>query len=82
MIFNKIYKKKYKSWNELEQDIETIENLKEKGDIFEQFAFAYFTYFKNIYQVKELFMGPDIPKHYRERFKFEKRDSGVDGLII
>lgn len=82
MTFNKIFKKQFTCWDEVEQDIEAIEIMKEKGDAFEQFAFAYFTYFKDIYQVKELFMGPDIPDEYKVKFKLEKKDSGVDGLII
>lgn len=82
MIFNKIFKQQFTCWEEVEKDIEQIEVAKEKGDAFEQFAFAYFTYFKDIYQISELFMGPDIPDNYKAMFKLEKKDSGVDGLII
>lgn len=82
MVFNKIFKQQFKDWEELEKRIEQIEIAKEKGDAFEQFAYAYFTYFKDIYQVKELFMGPDIPEEYKVLYKLEKKDSGVDGLIL
>lgn len=82
MIFNKIFKQQFKKWEELEKQIEKIETNKEKGDIFEQFAYAYFTYFRDIYQVKQLFMGSDIPEEYKALYKLEKKDSGVDGLII
>ena len=82
MVFNKIFKQQFKDWEELEKRIEQIEIAKEKGDVFEQFAYAYFTYFKDIYQVKELFMGPDIPEEYKALYKLEKKDSGVDGLIL
>lgn len=82
MVFNKIFKKQYACWEEVEKNIEQIEVTKEKGDAFEQFAFAYFTYFKDIYQINELFMGPDIPESYKTQYKLEKKDSGVDGLII
>lgn len=82
MVFNKIFKQQFKNWEELEKRIEQIEIAKEKGDAFEQFAYAYFTYFKDIYQVKELFMGSDIPEAYKVLYKLEKKDSGVDGLIL
>lgn len=82
MTFHKIYKKPYSDWNALEKEIEGLETAKEKGDAFEQFAYAYFTYFKDIYQIKELYMGPDIPAAYRSQYKLEKKDSGVDGLIL
>ncbi len=82
MHFNPIFKKRYTCWDDVEKDIESISITKEKGDAFEQFAYAYFTYFKDIYQIRELFMGPDIPEDYKKAYKLEKKDSGVDGLII
>lgn len=82
MHFNSIFKNRYTCWDDVEKDIESISVTKEKGDAFEQFAYAYFTYFKDIYQIRELFMGPDIPEEYKNTYKLEKKDSGVDGLII
>lgn len=82
MIFNALFKKKYACWDDLEKVIEAITIAKEKGDAFEQFAFSYFTYFKAIYQIKEIYMEPDIPDDYKLKYKLEKKDSGVDGLII
>lgn len=82
MVFNKIFKQPYADWEELERAIEQLETKKEKGDAFEQFAFAYFRYFKDIYQIDELYMGPDIPAELKARYKLEKKDSGVDGLIL
>ncbi len=82
MDFNRIYKMRYSCWDDLERDIEQIESTKEKGDVFEQFAYAYFKYFKNIYQIKELYMGPDIPDKLKKSYKLEKKDSGVDGLFL
>lgn len=82
MIFNKIFKQLYTNWEELEKELEQIEIAKEKGDAFEQFAYAYFCYFKDIYQISELYMGPDIPEEIKTKYKLEKNDSGVDGLIL
>ncbi len=82
MIFNTLFSKKYSSWSELEVAIEAIEIAKQKGIAFEQFVFAYFTYFKNMYLISKLYMENDIPQELRHKIKLEKRDSGVDGLII
>jgi len=82
MIFNEIYNKRYTCWENLENNIEIIESSKEKGDIFEQFAYLYFTYFSDIYQIEELFMGPNIPMKYKVNLKLERKDSGVDGIFI
>ncbi|WP_127837528.1 hypothetical protein [Clostridium prolinivorans] len=82
MIFHNVFLQKYSSWDELESAIESIENVKEKGTAFEQFVFAYFTFFKNMYMISELYMESDIPAELRQKFKLEKRDSGVDGLLI
>lgn len=82
MTFNNIFLKKHESWAELEAAIEAIEVAKEKGTAFEQFVFAYFTFFKDLYMISELFMESDIPVGLRKKIKLEKRDSGVDGLII
>lgn len=82
MVFNSIFLKKYKTWMELESAIEEIDNVKEKGTAFEQFVFAYFIYFKDIYLISKLYMGNTIPNDLRKKIKLEKRDSGVDGLIV
>ena len=82
MKFNKIYETRYTCWSDIEKDIEVLETKKAEGDAFEQFAFAYFTYFKDLYQIAELYMGPDIPAEYKAKYKLEARDSGVDGLFI
>ncbi len=82
MTFHKIYKQRYACWEELEKAIEQVETAKEKGDAFEQFAFSYFTRYKELYQIRELYMGPDIPEQYREKYRLEKKDSGVDGLYL
>ena len=67
MIFHSVFSKKYTSWNDLEASIESIENAKEKGTAFEQFVFAYFTFFKNMYMISELYMESDIPEELRQK---------------
>ncbi|NLM75056.1 MAG: AlwI family type II restriction endonuclease [Clostridiaceae bacterium] len=82
MNFHILFSEKYTSWAELESSIELIECPKEKGTVFEEFVFAYFTYYKDIYQIAELYMESSIPPELRERVRLERRDSGVDGLIV
>ena len=77
MIFNSIFSKKYTSWVELEAAIESIEILKEKGTAFEQFVFAYFTYFKDLYLISELYMENSIPIELRKKVKLENREPGA-----
>ena len=82
MKFSSIFQKKYTSWKELEKVIEALPKPKQKGDAFEEFVFAYLNIKKQLYQVKEVFMSNQIPTKYLTKYKIEKNDSGVDGLII
>lgn len=82
IVFHKLLKVKHGNWDELEKAIESISENKEKGDIFEQFAYAFFVYNKNFYQIDRVYMETDIPEEFREKYRLEKKDSGVDGLII
>ncbi len=82
MKFSSIFQKKYSSWKELEKVIEGLPTTKQRGDAFEEFVFAYLNIKKQLYQVKEVFMSTEIPTKYLTKYKIEKKDSGVDGLII
>jgi superfamily II DNA or RNA helicase len=82
MKFSNIFQKKYFSWKELEKVIESLPTTKQRGDAFEEFVFAYLNIKKQLYQVKEVYMSTDIPTKYLTKYKIEKKDSGIDGLII
>lgn len=82
MGFSNILKRKYNSWKELEKVIENLNNTHDKGEVFEQFIYIYFLLNKSLYQIKEIYRPNSIPKIFRDKYKLEKRDSGVDGLII
>ena len=82
MKYSSIFQKKYSSWKELEKVIEALPTPKQRGDAFEEFVFAYMNIKKQLYQVKEVFMSTEIPAKYLTKYKIEKKDSGVDGLII
>ena len=74
--------KVYSSWEELESFIKTLPTTKEKGDAFEEFAFLFFSYNKEIYDIKEIYSEKEIPQKYKDKYKLEPTDNGVDGLII
>jgi len=82
MKFNSLLKKKYTDWRSLESAIEKLETTYEKGDVFEQFIYAYLSLNKQLYQIKELYHSTEIPFKYLQKYKIERKDSGVDGLII
>jgi predicted helicase len=82
MKFSSIFQNKYSSWKELEKVIVALPTTKQRGDAFEEFVYAYLNIKKQLYQVKEVYMSSEIPTKYLTKYKIEKKDSGVDGLII
>lgn len=82
MKFNIIFQNKYKSWSELEKVIESLGTTKQRGDVFEEFVFAYLNIKSQLYQIKEVYTSTNIPTKYLVKYSIEKKDSGVDGLII
>ena len=82
MIYNELLKRKYSDWSSLEKEIEKLPTTYDKGEVFEQFIYAYLFLNKQLYQINELYRSAEIPKKYLEKYKLEKKDSGVDGLII
>ena len=82
MNFHPLLKEKISCWKELESQIEQLSTTKEIGDVFEQFVFAYLLIRRNLYQIAEVYMYEDIPLKHKKQFNLEKKDCGVDGLII
>lgn len=85
MIYSNLLKKHYSDWPSLEKAIEALPTAKARGNVFEEFTFAYFTIKKQMYQIAEIYPSADIPDKYRKAFKLgnkQHQDSGVDGLII
>jgi predicted helicase len=82
MKYHNFLKKKLSNWRELELQIESLPTTKERGDVFEQFVYLYLIIKKNLYQIAEVYPEKEIPLKYRKKFKLEKSDCGVDGLII
>ena len=82
MNYSSVLKVKYNNWSELEKKIEELPTTTLRGDVFEQFVFAYFKVRGDLYQIKEIYRSKDIPIEIREKYRIEAKDSGVDGIII
>ena len=82
MTYHNLLKKRIKTWSELEKQIELLPTTKERGDVFEQFVYVYLSLNKNLYQIAEVYQYKNIPTTYKRKFKLEKTDCGVDGLMI
>lgn len=56
MKFSKFYtNNRYNSWKEIEDGIQCISGEKERGDLFEEFVYAYFSINKNFYQIENIY---------------------------
>lgn len=85
MIYSNLLKKHYSDWPSLEKAIEALPTAKARGNVFEEFTFAYFTIKKQMYQIAEIYPSADIPDKYRKAFKLgnkQHQDSGVDGPLL
>lgn len=83
MRFSKFYTdNKYDSWKEIEDCIRSKTEEKERGDLFEEFVYAYFSIKKDFYQIEKIYMSKDIPNEIKELIKLEDTDYGVDGVYV
>jgi superfamily II DNA or RNA helicase len=82
-MFHAIFQRKFANWEQLEQAIEAIQDTTEKGDVFEQFVYFYFTFFRNLYQIEKVYSpkvkGAGFTSQVKNRLKLEPTDFGVDG---
>lgn len=86
MTIQDFFIQKYKDWGELEKIIEKIESTKLKGDVFEYLVYFFFNYYKELYQIQEIYCpvvdGRTFPQPILEKLKLEHKDFGVDGIYI
>ncbi|MCD8269435.1 MAG: hypothetical protein LUD46_13955 [Parabacteroides sp.] len=85
MIYSNTLKQRYQNWLALERAIEALPTAKARGNVFEEFTFAYFTLKSQMYQISEVYTSSNIPEKYRKKYKLgnaQHQDSGIDGLII
>lgn len=85
MIYSNLLKKHYSDWPSLEKAIEALPTAKARGNVFEEFTFAYFTIKKQMYQIAEIYPSADIPDKYRKAFKLgnkQHQDSALTALLL
>lgn len=82
MNFNFLNNMKFQTFEEFENFVKGLSTMKDRGDAFEEFAYLYFVYNKDIYDIKEIYSESEIPQVLKEKYKLELSDYGVDGLII
>lgn len=83
MRFSKFYTdNKYASWKEIEDGISNKIEEKERGDLFEEFVYTYFSIKKDFYQIENVYMFDDIPNEIKKLLKLEEIDYGVDGVYV
>ena len=83
MKFHEIFtKKKYNCFEELEKEISKLATNKEEGDVFEQFVKLYFLLNRQFFQIKEVFLFSELPYELKKKLRLEKKDYGVDCVII
>lgn len=80
MIYSNLLKKHYSDWPSLEKAIEALPTAKARGNVFEEFTFAYFTIKKQMYQIAEIYPSADIPDKYRKAFKLGNKQHQVVAL--
>lgn len=80
--YNDLLKEKFSNWSDLEKKIEALPTAPLRGEVFEQFIFAYLTLKKQFYQLSEVYRSTEIPREFLEKYKIEKKDSGIDGLMV
>lgn len=78
---NSLFRETFSSWPDLEKAIESLGTPNERGEVFEEFAFAYFKIRSTYHQVDEVWRVADIPSAILSSLQIERSDAGIDGLI-
>ena len=77
MNISNVLKIRYQSWIELEKQIESLPTTTERGEVFEQFVFAYLKIKSDLYQIKEVYRSKEIPVEIREKYSIEAKSSAL-----
>jgi superfamily II DNA or RNA helicase len=79
---NSVLLQSYPSFSEWESAVEKIADTTEKGDAMEHLVYFYLKNNFQYYDIKEIYMEDEIPEALRLQLKLERKDNGVDGVII
>lgn len=79
---NSVLLKQYDSFSTWEAAVEKIVDTTEKGDAMEHLVYFYLKHNAMYYDIKEIYMENEIPEALRAQLKLERKDNGVDGVIV
>lgn len=79
---NPILLNNYSSFSEWEAAVEKITDNREKGDAMEHLVYFYLKINSQYYDIKEIYMEDEIPEVLRQHLRLERKDNGVDGVIV
>lgn len=79
---NSVLLRNYASFSEWESAVEKITDPTEKGDAMEHLVYFYLKNNPQYYDIKEIYMEDEIPETLRVQLKLERKDNGVDGVIV
>ncbi len=79
---NPILLHNYFSFSEWESAVEKITDTTEKGNAMEHLVYFYLKNNSQYYDIKEIYMEDEIPEILRVQLKLERKDNGVDGVIV
>lgn len=82
MIYSNLLKKHYSDWPSLEKAIEALPTAKARGNVFEEFTFAYFTIKKQMYQIAEIYPSADIWGTERNGLTMDSTKRRISPLFI
>ena len=61
--YNRILKERFHSWREIEYKIECLPTAFEKGQVFEEFVYAYLFIKKDFYQLSEIYKSVEVTQN-------------------
>lgn len=79
---NPILLSSFTSFAEWEKAVETITDTTEKGNAMEHLTYFLLKSNAQYYDIKEIYMEDEIPESLRAHLKLERKDNGVDGVIV
>ncbi len=79
---NNVLLNPYASFDEWEKAVESISDTTEKGDAMEHLTYFYLKSNSAYYNIKDIYMEDEIPDDLRAKLKLERKDNGVDGVIV
>jgi len=77
--------KRFKNFIQMEKEISLIQDTTLKGDIFEEFNRLYFEFYKERYNLKNVWIGKSsghqVPHSVKDKLGLSQNDMGSDGLV-